>query len=54
MWRHGLSNKTATHFTIYWQQKKKMRGGKLNAAIAVSCQNSFRAPAAKLVYKLMH
>ena len=28
--------------------------GRLNAAIALSCQNSFRAPAAKLVYKLTH
>lgn len=64
-WRHLLtghvrwnspSNKTATYLNIYWQWRKggKGRGLGLNAAMAVSCQNSFRAPAAKLVYKLMH
>lgn len=28
--------------------------GELEAGMAVSCQNRFKAPAAKLVYKLMH
>lgn len=28
--------------------------GELEAGMAVSCQNRFKAPAAELVYKLMH
>lgn len=63
---HSPSNKSTTYLNIYWQSWKGVcaracvcmydrgGGGSWKPGMAVSCQNRFKAPAAELVYRLMH